>query len=361
MATAIGYLPGVSDGCRAADCWTAPRWAMLALLSTVPLVPATLTLLRASHLCLKTVTQRVVVAFQLLQMAGPVLGPLVGGFLAQRFGWRSIFFALAGYACLLLPAMLLLLTETHHHKVYTRLLKEAPDVIIEITEAEEIRQNPPKVRFPWAPLLMILQRDTVLHVAVGLLTFSPGYAGLVLVSKRLAGPPYNWGSGLVGVALLAAGVGAIIAAPIGGSLFDRMSVRYPDSFMARLTWNNLAALVGGPAFYTLFALGLWEQRSLHPAVLVSALLLLGVTGCMVWPALMAYLTCVRQHAAASVTCGCLGVQGLFTASIVMLSVPAMSKMGSFGFFGLMGGLQLCAVVLARVQIHRQAATASQMA
>ena len=45
---------------------------------------------------------------------GPMVGPMFGGIIEVASGWRSVFFFLAGFGCLMLIAIVFLLRETIH-------------------------------------------------------------------------------------------------------------------------------------------------------------------------------------------------------------------------------------------------------
>lgn len=107
----------------------------------------------------------------LSQLLGPICGPLVGGILAQLFGWRSTMVALAVFAgCVITPLLVCGVPETHQHRVLRRLLASHPE--LHVAEAQEILQQQPRFHAPWKPVLMLLQPDTVLHVLTAVLVSS---------------------------------------------------------------------------------------------------------------------------------------------------------------------------------------------
>jgi DHA1 family bicyclomycin/chloramphenicol resistance-like MFS transporter len=51
---------------------------------------------------------------------GPILAPLVGGYLQHVFGWKAVFYFLSAYGCLVLVLVCFLLPETNAHRYLTK-------------------------------------------------------------------------------------------------------------------------------------------------------------------------------------------------------------------------------------------------
>ena len=56
---------------------------------------------------------RVLALMGTAQALNPILAPIIGGFLHALFGWRSVFFVLAGFGALFLVATTVVVTETN--------------------------------------------------------------------------------------------------------------------------------------------------------------------------------------------------------------------------------------------------------
>lgn len=83
-------------------------------------------------------------------LVGPVVGPLIGGGLAQALGWRSTFAALAIFSAAAAAAQLLFLEETHHWFARERVRRLQGDAAAAALR-EEI--HAPRFDPPYAPLL----------------------------------------------------------------------------------------------------------------------------------------------------------------------------------------------------------------
>jgi predicted MFS family arabinose efflux permease len=167
--------------------------------------------------------------------------PCAGGFLAQAFGWTAPFYALLAFAAgIILPATLLLVRETNQYIILKRL---SPAEAATVKEALGILASPPKFGSLWAPLVIVCDRQVVLH----LLQATVGFAAMLSAQTELPGvlsaPPYNMSPGLIGVAFIATGGAGMIASPLGGKLFDRAAATAAQP-MIRLETNNLASLIG---------------------------------------------------------------------------------------------------------------------
>jgi hypothetical protein len=250
-------------------------------------------------------------------------------------------------------SIIFLVPNTMHCTVLTRLEQSQPAAAAAITEAAEIKANPPKWRAPWVCMWLILDKRIVLHALLGLLTYCPSYAYLVLLSAHLAKAPYNFSPGFVGLSFVPNFAAAFVAAPIGGIIFDRAAAAHPGNFMARLKWNNAAALLL-PLAVMLGVTGL--QLHWHLAIVFAAQAVVGATAAVYYASLLSYLTCVHQHAASSASAGFACAFSLFCGLMVSTAVAGDASIGMIGFFGIVIGITMVVGVAAAVQIckHRVA-------
>lgn len=50
------------------------------------------------------------------QFAGPLFGPIIGGYLVERWGWRSVFWLLFVFGCLILLLVFFAMEETYREE-----------------------------------------------------------------------------------------------------------------------------------------------------------------------------------------------------------------------------------------------------
>lgn len=167
-------------------------------------------------------------------LLGILLSRVASGFFAERYGWRSVFFAAS-----------------------------ASLVAIGIAAHRGLPSLKPTTRLPYGELLASLaglwRRHPALRraaVAQGLLAvaFSAFWSTLALL---LHGAPYHLGSAVVGAFGIAGAAGALIA-PVAGRLADRIGpsrVAAGGAGLVLLSFAAMAALHGGGTTQVLWVLG----------------------------------------------------------------------------------------------------------
>lgn len=167
-------------------------------------------------------------------LLGILLSRVASGFFAERYGWRSVFFAAS-----------------------------ASLVAIGFAAHRGLPSLKPTTRLPYGELLASLaglwRRHPALRraaVAQGLLAvaFSAFWSTLALL---LHGAPYHLGSAVVGAFGIAGAAGALIA-PVAGRLADRIGpsrVAAGGAGLVLLSFAAMAALHGGGTTQVLWVLG----------------------------------------------------------------------------------------------------------
>lgn len=89
--------------------------------------------------------------FMIPLLFGPILGPLIGGAIAQAYGWRSCFIALTLLGGLL-TLMLVFVPETHQQLIVQRMRLQDANACARIKESESLLEMPLIFHAPWVPL-----------------------------------------------------------------------------------------------------------------------------------------------------------------------------------------------------------------
>ncbi|KAF9363401.1 hypothetical protein BGX34_004220 [Mortierella sp. NVP85] len=158
------------------------------------------------------------------QFLGPVLGPPIGGVLAQALGWQWTFWFMAIVAAAVMLQLFFIVPETYR--------EEPKDVLAELDgkeqqrHAEEEQDGNSKITFPNPLLPITLLRFPVIFLAsleVGMI-FALMFS-IETISPVLFDQTYHLNESQTGATYIAAGVGSVIGAVIGGRMSDMWLVR----------------------------------------------------------------------------------------------------------------------------------------
>ena len=204
---------------------------------------------------------------------GPVVAPLVGGGLAQAFGWRSTFMLLAALAApLILLALASLRHETHHWFARRRLRAAAKSAAAAAAadrpagRLEAGERSPaaaghdddgprPALMRPWQSLALAVDPALAPYYAVVCTSFAAMFTSLTVLPLALARPPYSLPAAAVGVTYLPFGVATLLGAAAGGVASDRSlrshggpGGRRADGRMTALLWPMWACVPSAAGF-----------------------------------------------------------------------------------------------------------------
>jgi multidrug resistance protein len=176
--------------------------------------------------------------FYLGPLCGPLFAPIVGGLLAERWGWRSTMWFLAGYGALTVIFIFLALPET---------LAVRKPVLPELAENDMAPVSRPLSRVSsrqvvgittrWLKMLKIVFIDplkivlylqyipVLLSVYYASIAFGSLYVLNVSVEHSFGKPPYNFSTIIIGLLYIPNSVGYVVASLFGG--------RWMDSIMQR--------------------------------------------------------------------------------------------------------------------------------
>ncbi|KIW12662.1 hypothetical protein PV08_09940 [Exophiala spinifera] len=169
--------------------------------------------------------------FYLGPLCGPLLAPIIGGFLAARWGWRSTQWFLVIYGGISLVFLLFALPETV--RVHEDPQAEGTSEGHMIPVASRARSRGQRllglsrqVLLDPLKMVMLLRHLPILLTAYwASLAFGTLYIVNISVQDAFAKPPYNFSVSKVGLTYIPAGVGFMVSALFAG--------RWADYVMAR--------------------------------------------------------------------------------------------------------------------------------
>lgn len=172
--------------------------------------------------------------FYLGPLTGPLLAPIVGGALAQAFGWQSTMWFLAIFGLIITVLLLFLLPET---------LAQKPEVIIPVEpQTQELKRmrttDSVKVhtkktaanikRFLFDPLkvLLFLRFPPVLiTVIIAAVAFGALFVQNISIQQKFSAPPYSFPKLIVGLMYIPSGLGYFVTSFFGGKWIDSIMAR----------------------------------------------------------------------------------------------------------------------------------------
>lgn len=283
--------------------------------------------------------------FYLPLNVGPIIGPLIGGPLAEQFSWRSTFVFLAIFSLIVTIIVVFLIPETHHYFVKTRFEKEYPRNYI--VDAKSVEIVPFKQFCKSLPHL--IDSTTIPYILVMSTTFAAIYSGFLMYTISLSGPPYNLTTAEIGILYAPSGVSLFIGSIFGGWVSDRASAYFgyekcPEGRLVPAMALSTFLLIGSLIF------GWGFQYKLNMAVPIVGLVILCFGQSVVEPGISAYLTIIKFEHAATISALNSFFNFVITGIIVTVTNPLCKAMGIGFFFTLVCGINLVVIGISSVLI-----------
>ncbi|OTA03738.1 dityrosine transporter, required for spore wall synthesis [Trichoderma parareesei] len=185
---------------------------------------------------------RAMSTFYLGPLLAPLIAPIVGGALAQGFGWKATMWFLAIYGLAILLLLVFCLPET---------LARRPKVEQQ-EEEEEVEENPApessirrmttaesaKVRTrnlaasakrifidPLSVLLFLRFPPVFITVFTAAIAFGALFISNISIQQKFSQPPYNFSEIIIGLMYIPAGLGYFVASILGGRWIDKIMAR----------------------------------------------------------------------------------------------------------------------------------------
>ncbi|RAH87097.1 MFS general substrate transporter [Aspergillus japonicus CBS 114.51] len=175
--------------------------------------------------------------FYLGPLCGPLLAPIVGGALAERWGWRSTLWFLAVWGAITVILIFLALPETLAVSGQVRQPKEEQPEQMDrqlsrVSSRQVIHFTTRWLKYlkmvlldPLKIILYLRYPPVLLTVYYASITFGSLYVLNVSVEHTFGGSPYNFSTIIVGLLYIPNSLGYVVASTFGG--------RWMDSIMQR--------------------------------------------------------------------------------------------------------------------------------
>ena len=169
--------------------------------------------------------------FYLGPLTGPLIAPIVGGGLAQRWGWQASMWFLAVFGALVVAMILFCLPET-----LPRPQPKPADVAADLSRTpsrRSVRAGTRKTaahlrRFfvdPLAVLLWLRFPPIAITVCFASVTFGALFVLNIAVQAAFSAPPYAFPELAVGLLYLPSSLGYVLASALGGRWIDAIMAR----------------------------------------------------------------------------------------------------------------------------------------
>ncbi|KAL7944205.1 major facilitator superfamily domain-containing protein [Trichoderma barbatum] len=172
--------------------------------------------------------------FYLGPLLAPLIAPIVGGALAQGFGWKATMWFLAIYGLIILTMLIFFLPETLARKKTEEPVDEpAPESIRRMTTAESAKVHTRKLAAsakrvfidPLSVLLFLRFPPVFITVFTAAIAFGALFISNISIQQKFSQPPYNYSELIVGLLYLPAGLGYFVASLFGGRWIDQIMAR----------------------------------------------------------------------------------------------------------------------------------------
>ncbi|PHZ14777.1 MFS general substrate transporter [Rhizopus microsporus ATCC 52813] len=292
------------------------------------------------------------------QFAGPLFGPIIGGYLVERWGWRSVFWLLFVFGCLILLLIFFAMEETYREESvwgkeeYT----EKKGETIPATLDEQLTVVESKTMNPLASLALLR------HPFVLIFSMATGFAfgGMFAIENML--PPlytsvYGLSSGLIGLTFISPGLGEVIGSLFSGKLSDfflnrarakRGGIAVPEDRLAPNVWP--AAFILNPLSFFLWGWPVQFGWSVWVSIIMFGVQCFAMV--QIFNPAMSYLVDAVSDRGASVTAAANLVRMIWSCVLSLIANPMTAAVGpgwvTF-FFGMLNFVWAFLLLLMKIK------------
>ncbi|CAG8689739.1 6943_t:CDS:2 [Funneliformis caledonium] len=245
-------------------------------------------------------------------LIGPVIGPVFGGYLADSFGWRWIFWFLTILGGVIIVLIFFLLPETFARQPQSQNLPTPTTSTL-----------PRRRKFnPLLPLTLLKYPN-------------------ITLSKQ-----YNLSTSYIGLAFLAPGAGYLIGSLIGGRWTDFVlakakrknnDISYPEMRIHSVWFSTFFLTISYTAY------GWFVQANLHIAFPLISLFIGGITVLIIFSSTATYLVDAFPGKSASAIAVNNCIRSIAAAIMSFVAVPFEHAVGNGWVFTIMVGLNIIGI------------------
>ncbi|KAI7905292.1 major facilitator superfamily domain-containing protein [Cokeromyces recurvatus] len=279
------------------------------------------------------------------QFAGPLFGPIIGGYLVERWGWRSVFWLLFVLGCILLLLVFFVMEETYREESVwgkecktvdnyidnekTQRMSVAADQELASSEQNTIVES--KMMNPLSSLALLR------HPFVLVFSMATGFAfgGMFAIENMLPllyTKTYGLSSGLVGLTFISPGLGEVFGSLLSGKLSDyflnrakakRNGIVIPEDRLAPNVWP--AAFILNPLSFFLWGWPVQFGWSIWVSIIMFGLQCFAMV--QIFNPAMSYLVDAVSDRGASVTAAANLVRMIWSCVLSLIANPMTNAVG----------------------------------
>lgn len=272
---------------------------------------------------------------------GPIFAPVIGGNMAEAFGWQSVFWFLFIYGVLITILIALFLPETKmnngNNTNNTAIVKSAAMGNTQITKPT-LKEMFTK---PFKNLLLLKEQRVHIPIIYICFLFVALYSVTTTLSRRFM-EIYGFSTAQVGNCFLGYGIGNLLGSQFGGYNADRVLSKLKTKHGVKdvpKEWRLHGILIGSIiAPIALFGHGLFLSLETHWILPILADFFVGFGKMMVFTTISTYLVDLFPHQSASITGVNNCCRSLAAAVTSLVAYDLELVVGSVGYYSVLAVL-----------------------